>query len=145
MATTTVAIPKTKGGAFLIEHSAPEEIFTPEDFTDEHRAIAKTTDEFWQKEVTPHIDEIRHQDHALCAKILRNPASWDLQPCPAGKIRRHGNGPDIDDGGRRRPGARRLLFRVAWRAYRHRHAASVVVRNGSAEGKVSYRSSRPRK
>ena len=46
MATTTVAIPKTKGGAFLIERSAPEEIFTPEDFTDEHRAIAKTTDEF---------------------------------------------------------------------------------------------------
>jgi alkylation response protein AidB-like acyl-CoA dehydrogenase len=27
----------------------PEEIFTPEDFTDEHRAIAKTTDEFWQR------------------------------------------------------------------------------------------------
>ncbi len=71
MATTTVAIPKTKGGAFLLERSNPEEIFTPEDFTDEHRAIAKTTDEFWQKEVVPNIDAIRHQDHALCAKILK--------------------------------------------------------------------------
>jgi alkylation response protein AidB-like acyl-CoA dehydrogenase len=78
MATTTVAIPKTKGGAFLIERSAPEEIFTPEDFTDEHRAIAKTTDEFWQKEVTPHIDEIRHQDHALCAKILKKSGELGL-------------------------------------------------------------------
>jgi butyryl-CoA dehydrogenase len=78
MATTTVAIPKTKGGAFLIENSTPEEIFTPEDFTDEHRAIAKTTDEFWQKEVVPHIDAIRHQDHALCAKILKKSGELGL-------------------------------------------------------------------
>jgi len=78
MATTTVAIPQTKGGAFLIERSAPEEIFTPEDFTDEHHAIAKTTDEFWQKEVTPHIDEIRHQDHALCARILKKSGELGL-------------------------------------------------------------------
>src|SRR3984957_17089440 len=78
MATTTVAIPKTKGGAFLIEQSTPEEIFTPEDFTDEHRAIAKTTDEFWQKEVVPHIDAIRHQDHALCAKILKKSGELGL-------------------------------------------------------------------
>src|SRR3984885_3378692 len=78
MATTTVAIPKTKGGAFLIENNTPEEIFTPEDFTDEHRAIAKTTDEFWQKEVVPHIDEIRHQDHALCAKILKKSGELGL-------------------------------------------------------------------
>jgi len=78
MATTIVAIPKTKGGAFLIERSAPEEIFTPEDFTDEHRAIAKTTDEFWQKEVVPNIDAIRHQDHALCAKILKKSGELGL-------------------------------------------------------------------
>jgi butyryl-CoA dehydrogenase len=78
MATTTVAIPKTKGGAFLIERSSHEEIFTPEDFTDEHRAIAKTTDEFWQKEVVPHIDAIRHQDHALCAKILKKSGELGL-------------------------------------------------------------------
>src|SRR5580692_4253421 len=78
MATTTVAIPKTKGGAFLLERSAPEEIFTPEDFTDEHRAIAKTTDEFWQKEVTPNIEEIRHQQHAVCAQILKKSAELGL-------------------------------------------------------------------
>jgi alkylation response protein AidB-like acyl-CoA dehydrogenase len=78
MATTTVAIPKTKGGAFLIERSTADEIFTPEDFTDEHRAIAKTTDEFWQKEVTPNIDAIRHQDHALCARILKKSGELGL-------------------------------------------------------------------
>ena len=60
MATTTIAIPKTKGGAFLLESRAPEEMFTPEDFTAEHRAIAKTTEEFFTKEVAPHLEEIHH-------------------------------------------------------------------------------------
>ncbi len=64
MATTTIAIPKTKGGAFLLETRAPEEIFTPEDFTAEHHAIAKTTEQFFNKEVAPHVEEIQHQQHA---------------------------------------------------------------------------------
>src|SRR6266404_7061721 len=78
MATTTVAIPKTKGGAFLIESRAPEEIFTPEDFTAEHRAIAKTTEEFFTKEVAPHLDEIHHQQHAVAAQILKKSAELGL-------------------------------------------------------------------
>jgi alkylation response protein AidB-like acyl-CoA dehydrogenase len=75
---TTVAIPKTKGGAFLIERRAPEDIFTPEDFTAEHHAIAKTTEEFFNKEVAPHLDEIRHQRHALAAQILKKSAALGL-------------------------------------------------------------------
>src|SRR6266404_6407874 len=78
MATTTVAIPKTKGGAFLIESRAPEDIFTPEDFTNEHRAIAKTTEEFFTKEVAPHLEEIHHQQHAVAAGILRKSAELGL-------------------------------------------------------------------
>ncbi len=78
MATMTVAIPKTKGGAFLLENAAPTDIFTPEDFTEEHRAIAKTTDEFWQKEVVPNIDKIRHKDHQVCLDILRKSAKLGL-------------------------------------------------------------------
>src|SRR5579862_3852323 len=78
MATTTAAIPKTKGGAFLIENRAPEEMFTPEDFTAEYHAIAKTTEEFFNKEVAPHLDEIRHQQHAVAAQILKKSAELGL-------------------------------------------------------------------
>src|SRR5271168_5265597 len=78
MATTTVAIPKTKGGAFLLETRAPEEMFTPEDFTAEHHAIAKTTEEFFTKEVAPHLDEIQHQQHAVAAQILKKSAALGL-------------------------------------------------------------------
>ncbi|MEO8025763.1 MAG: acyl-CoA dehydrogenase family protein [Bryobacteraceae bacterium] len=78
MATMTVAIPKTKGGAFLLENPAPADIFTPEDFTDEHRAIAKTTDEFWLKEVVPNIEKIRHKEYQVCLDILRKSAKLGL-------------------------------------------------------------------
>jgi alkylation response protein AidB-like acyl-CoA dehydrogenase len=82
MATTTIAIPKgipkTRGCAFLLETRAPDEIFTPEDFTAEHHAIAKTTEEFFNKEVAPHLEEIHHQQHAVAAKILKKSAELGL-------------------------------------------------------------------
>lgn len=68
----------SKGGAFLIESTAPEHIFTPEDFTDEHRAIARTTEDFWQQEVTPHLDAIRHQDHDAAVRILKKSGELGL-------------------------------------------------------------------
>ena len=46
-----------KGGAFLIEEREPDTIFTPEDFTEEHRMIADTTRQFIDNEVTPRMDE----------------------------------------------------------------------------------------
>ena len=110
MATTTVAIPKTKGGAFLLETRAPEEIFTPEDFTDEHRAIARTTEEFLNKEVAPNVDAIQHQDHAAGGADPAEVGELGLTRRDSGEIRRHGDGPDVDDGRGRGRGARRILF-----------------------------------
>ncbi len=78
MATISHAIAKSKGGAFLLETRQPEEIFTPEDFTAEHRAIARTTEEFWNKEVAPHVEEIRHQQHQVAVGILKKSAELGL-------------------------------------------------------------------
>ena len=63
-----------KGGAFLIEERNPEEIFTPEDFTEEHRMIAETTRQFIDNEVTPHIDELEHHDWALARNLVKKAA-----------------------------------------------------------------------
>ena len=38
-----------KGGSFLIEEIRPDQVFTPEDFTEEHQMIAKTTEDFVEK------------------------------------------------------------------------------------------------
>ena len=40
-----------QGGAFMIEDRTTQEIFTPEDFTEEHRMIAETTRQFIDNEV----------------------------------------------------------------------------------------------
>ena len=52
MATVT-AMPNVKiaGGSFLIEERKPEEVFTPEDFTEQHLLIARTAEEFAIKEI----------------------------------------------------------------------------------------------
>jgi alkylation response protein AidB-like acyl-CoA dehydrogenase len=66
------------GGAFLLESATPEQVFTPEDFTDEHRAIAKTTEAFWNQEVAPHLDEIQHQNFDVLKRVLRKSAELGL-------------------------------------------------------------------
>src|SRR5215471_10260281 len=78
MATTSIGIAKPKGGAFLLERLAPEEVFSPEDFTEEHRAIARTTEEFWNKEVAPNVDAIQHQEPGLAISILRKSGQLGL-------------------------------------------------------------------
>src|SRR5690242_17666790 len=78
MATATVSLPKTKGGAILIEDRTAGEIFSPEDLTEEHLAIARTADEFWAKEVEPHIEAIRHQERGVALKVLRKAAELGL-------------------------------------------------------------------
>jgi alkylation response protein AidB-like acyl-CoA dehydrogenase len=78
MATAAATLPKTKGGAFLIEERTPDEIFTPEDLTAEHRDIARTADEFWRKEVEPHLPEILEHKPGVALSILRKAAEIGL-------------------------------------------------------------------
>ena len=51
-----------KGGEFLIAESDCRDIFTPEDFNDEQRAIAATTEQFVENEILPHLEEIEEQN-----------------------------------------------------------------------------------
>ena len=78
MAASTLTPIKHQGGAFLLGTTSPAEIFTPEDFTDEHRAIARTTEEFWLKEVAPNVEAIQHQEPGLAISILRKSAQLGL-------------------------------------------------------------------
>jgi alkylation response protein AidB-like acyl-CoA dehydrogenase len=78
MAATTLTPTKHQGGSFLLTPSAPGEIFSPEDFTEEHHAIARTTEEFWNKEVAPNLDAIQHQEPGLAIAILRKSAQLGL-------------------------------------------------------------------
>lgn len=60
-----------KGGEFLIKSISPQEIFTPEDFTEEHRLIAKAATEFVEGEVLPVTDDIEEKKEGLVPGLLR--------------------------------------------------------------------------
>jgi len=67
-----------KGGSFLIESRRPEEIFTPEDLTDQHRLIAQTADEFVRREIAPRLKEIEEKKPGLSRELLKKAAELGL-------------------------------------------------------------------
>jgi alkylation response protein AidB-like acyl-CoA dehydrogenase len=66
------------GGTFLLQTSTPAEIFTPEDFTSEHRAIARTTEDFWTRDVAPNVEAIQHQQPGVAVSVLRKSGELGL-------------------------------------------------------------------
>src|ERR1043166_9438962 len=67
-----------KGGSFLIEQRQPAEIFTPEDFNEEHRMIADTTRQFMDAEVVPRIDGLENKDWKLARELVKQAAELGL-------------------------------------------------------------------
>jgi alkylation response protein AidB-like acyl-CoA dehydrogenase len=60
-----------KGGSFLWEGTPPQEVFTCEDFTEEHKLVIKTVEDFIENEVLPHMEEIEHKNFELSLKLMR--------------------------------------------------------------------------
>jgi alkylation response protein AidB-like acyl-CoA dehydrogenase len=79
MATTT-ALPKTKisGGSFLLETRQPDEVFTPEDFSEQHQLIGQTAEEFAVNEIVPNIEKIEHKDFSVTRDLLRKAGELGL-------------------------------------------------------------------
>ena len=77
-----------KGGAFLIEERTPAEVFTPEDFTEEHRMIAETTRQFVDNEVSPHIDDLEKHDWKLARELIKKAADLGLIGAVHGPVER---------------------------------------------------------
>src|SRR6516162_11413374 len=79
MATTT-AVPKTKisGGSFLLETRRADEVFTPEDFSEQHQLIGQTAEEFAVNEIVPNIEKIEHKDFSVTRDLLRKAGELGL-------------------------------------------------------------------
>lgn len=69
---------RAPGGSFLFEDRASKDVFTFEDLSDEHLAIARTVDQFWANEVEPNLDAIRQHKPGLALSILRKSAELGL-------------------------------------------------------------------
>ncbi len=76
----TTAVPKTRisGGSFLLDERRPEEIFTPEDFTEQHQLIGQTAEEFATNEIVPNIEKIEHKDFSVTRDLLKKAGELGL-------------------------------------------------------------------
>ena len=76
----TTALPKTRitGCSFLIEDRRPDEIFTPEDFSEQHRLIAQTADDFCNNEIVPNAEKMEHKDYSVSRDLLKKAAELGL-------------------------------------------------------------------
>jgi alkylation response protein AidB-like acyl-CoA dehydrogenase len=59
------------GGAFLIESISPPEVFTPEEFSEEQRLIAKAVTEFVVGELQPATDDIEEKKEGLLSSLVK--------------------------------------------------------------------------
>jgi alkylation response protein AidB-like acyl-CoA dehydrogenase len=66
------------GGSFLLESRAPQEVFTPEDFSEQHQLIAQTAEEFAQKEILPNVEKMEHKDYSVSRELLKKAGELGL-------------------------------------------------------------------
>jgi alkylation response protein AidB-like acyl-CoA dehydrogenase len=78
MSTATSSPARIPGGSFLLESRAPAEVFTPEDFSEQHQLIAQTAEEFAQKEILPNIEKMEHKDYSVSRELLKKAGELGL-------------------------------------------------------------------
>jgi len=67
-----------KGGAFLVEETPAQEVFTPEDFREEHKMLIKTTEDFVKNDVAPHQEELENKKFDTTRRLMRQAGSLGL-------------------------------------------------------------------
>lgn len=67
-----------KGGEFLVKETAYEDIFTPEQWSEEQRMIAQTCHDFLAQEVWPIMDRLDNKEEGLMEKVLDKAAELGL-------------------------------------------------------------------
>ena len=60
-----------RGGQFLVKESVCEDIFTPEDFTEEQRMMKEAVMAFNEREIIAHKDRFEKKDFALTEEVMR--------------------------------------------------------------------------
>jgi alkylation response protein AidB-like acyl-CoA dehydrogenase len=67
-----------KGGEFLITDQTAAEVFTPEDFTDEHRMIGDTCRQYIDNEVVPNLPRLEGHEWDVARELLQKAGELGL-------------------------------------------------------------------
>jgi alkylation response protein AidB-like acyl-CoA dehydrogenase len=60
-----------RGGQFLVKETNCEDVFTPEDFSEEQQMMKAAVMEFNDREIIPHKDRFEAKDYALTEEVMR--------------------------------------------------------------------------
>lgn len=67
-----------RGGQFLVKETRCEDIFTPEDFSEEQKMMKESVIEFVDREIWPQKDRFEKKDYALTEEIMRKAGELGL-------------------------------------------------------------------
>ena len=59
------------GGVFLLSKTKPEQVFTPEDFTEEHQMMKDSVKEFIDRDVWPHKARFENKDYSFTEALMK--------------------------------------------------------------------------
>lgn len=66
------------GGSFLLQEWSIDDLFTPDELSEEHRMIRDTAERFMNERVMPNLDRLEGKDYDLLKKVLREAADLGL-------------------------------------------------------------------
>ncbi|CAD5266446.1 MULTISPECIES: acyl-CoA dehydrogenase family protein [unclassified Imperialibacter] len=75
---TTVAKDAIKGGEFLIRETEADEIFIPEEFSEEQKMMAEATRDFIEKEIKPNVDRMDSLEEGFMPGVLEKAGELGL-------------------------------------------------------------------
>ena len=61
----------TRGGEFIIKETDCQNVFTPEDFTEEQKMMKQAVIDFIEKEVWPNKERFEKKDFKLTEDVMR--------------------------------------------------------------------------
>lgn len=67
-----------RGGAFIIEETRAEAVFTPEDFSEEQKMMRDSVIEFVDREIWPHKYRFENKDYAFTEEIMKKAGEMGL-------------------------------------------------------------------
>jgi butyryl-CoA dehydrogenase len=62
----------------LLESRTCDEVFTPEDFNEQHKLIGQTTEEFAVNEILPQVEKMEHKDFSISRALLKKAGDLGL-------------------------------------------------------------------
>jgi len=60
----------TKGGSFLLSPTDPQDVFTPEDFTEEHKMISKMVNDFVTDKILANMEDLEAKKEGMIRELL---------------------------------------------------------------------------